>query len=189
MANVSDTLKSCLILPLSEETAKSETKCENNSTVYSHLFIHAGLQSANQNSQENFTNDVNTATTEPKCDVIPAIANNNAELDEETEQWHIPKEMTKDFLCIKDNYYQPIPLVVYKGDLFVEPPEVNQAIKNALVELHFGILHCKISRPGEGTHNSFNAVPKQLLKSAPIGVPSANKHKNVCSGPGTHFQW
>ena len=35
------------------------------------------------------------------------------------------------------------------------------------------------------THNSFMAVPKQLviLQTAPIQLPSAYKHKNVCSGP------
>jgi hypothetical protein len=78
-----------------------------------------------------------------------------------------------------------LPLVVYDADdQFVEPLQVNNALKHALVEIHFGIIHYKIGRGGE-THDSFTAVPKQLviLQTAPIQPRSAYERKNVCSGP------
>ena len=77
------------------------------------------------------------------------------------------------------------PLVVYDANnQFVEPLQVNGALKHALVEIHFGIIHYKIGRGGE-THDSFTAVPKQLviLQMAPIQPLSAYKRKNVRSGP------
>jgi hypothetical protein len=67
---------------------------------------------------------------------------------------------------------------------FVEPLKVNKALKNALVEIHFSIIHYKIGRGGD-MHDSFTAVPKQviILKTAPLEMPSAYKRKNVRSGP------
>lgn len=76
------------------------------------------------------------------------------------------------------------PLAVYKDDQFVEPIQVNSALKNALVEVHFGVLHYRIGKPGN-TFESFTASPQQviILKTAPIHTPSAYKRKNVRSGP------
>ena len=106
------------------------------------------------------------------------------ELDEDTETWPVPKELVKEFNKVKANY-RVLPLVVYDiEDRFVEAAQVNNALKNALVEIHFGISHYKIGRMGE-THDSFTAVPKQIiiLKTAPIQSPSAYKRKNIRSGP------
>jgi hypothetical protein len=58
------------------------------------------------------------------------------------------------------NDYRIQPLVVYDTDnQFVEPLDVNNAIKNALVEIHFGIIHFKIGRAGD-LHDSFTTEPK-----------------------------
>lgn len=96
----------------------------------------------------------------------------------------MPKEVVKEYNEVRKNY-RVLPLPVYDAENhFVEPPQVNSALKNALVEIHFGIVHYKIGRNGE-THDSFTAAPKQLivLKPAPIQIPSAYKRKNVRSGP------
>jgi hypothetical protein len=106
------------------------------------------------------------------------------ELDEDTETWPVPKELIKDFNKVKNNY-RVLPLVVYDADdHFVEPLQVNDALKHALVEIHFGVVHYKIGRAGE-THDSFTAVPKQILilKTPPVQTPSPYKRKNVRSGP------
>jgi len=80
------------------------------------------------------------------------------DLDEDTETWPVPKEIVK--------------------------VQVNGALKNVLVEIHFGIVHYKIGRAGE-THDSFTAVLKQIiiLQTAPVQTPSTYKRKNVRSGP------
>ena len=107
------------------------------------------------------------------------------QLDEDTETWPVPAEMIEDFERIKFNY-QPVPLPIFNNDNeeFVELLEANHAIKNALVEIHFGIIHYKIGKAGQ-THDSFTAVPKELivLKPAPVGVASPYKRKNIRAGP------
>jgi hypothetical protein len=71
--------------------------------------------------------------------------------------------MVDDYERIKYKY-QPVPLPIFNNDNehFVEPLEANHAIKNALVEVHFGIIHYKIGKAGH-THDSFTAVPKELI--------------------------
>ena len=105
-------------------------------------------------------------------------------LEEETELWPISEEFVEDYKSIKATY-RPMPLPIYHNEHFVEPTEANQTMKNALVEIHFNILHYKIGCAGENTYNSFTAEVKQVivLKAAPIGSPSLYKRKNVRSGP------
>jgi hypothetical protein len=104
-------------------------------------------------------------------------------MDEETELWPIAAEFVDDFNEIKYDFCIQ-PLLVYKNDLFIEPTEVERALKNALVEIHFGILHYKITRDGV-QFDSFSVVPKQIiiLKEAAPDMPSTYKWKNICSGP------
>ena len=116
---------------------------------------------------------------------IPLISHLSDELlDEDTETWPVPMDMIDTFKNIKNNY-RVQPLVVYDThNQFVEPLEVNNALKNALIEIHFGIVHFKIGRGGD-LHDSFTAVPKQIiiLKTAPIQTPNTYKRKNIRSGP------
>jgi hypothetical protein len=104
-------------------------------------------------------------------------------MDEESALWPISTEIIDDYEEIKYDFHAR-PLVVYKNDLFVEPTEVECALKNALVEIHFGVLHYKMTKEST-TFDSFSAVPKQILilKEAPVEVPSTYKRKNVRSGP------
>lgn len=104
-------------------------------------------------------------------------------MDEETALWPVPIAISDDMQRVALTH-TAVPLAVYKDATFVDPTEVELAIKNALVEIHFGILHYKIGRPG-ANFDSFTAAPKQLivLKAAPLEPNSGYKRKNVRSGP------
>jgi len=108
----------------------------------------------------------------------------NEKIDNETENWSVPDPVTEDFQCIKNNF-RVCPLPIFNiDDCFIEAPEANGCLRNALVEVHFSLVHYKISSPRQ-THDSYNAMPKQVivLNEAPIQELSIYKHKNIQSGP------
>lgn len=104
--------------------------------------------------------------------------------DPDSETWPVPNEVAEDYRKLK-RVYRVVPLAIYDDhDHFVETLQADQALKNALVEIHFSIIHYKIGAPGDA-HESFTAEPKQIiiLKTAPVTTPTAYKRKNIRSGP------
>jgi hypothetical protein len=61
-------------------------------------------------------------------------------LDEETECWPVLPQLKDELNKIKFEYCA-VPLPIYINNRFVKPPNVNNAIKGALVELHFELHH------------------------------------------------
>jgi hypothetical protein len=61
-------------------------------------------------------------------------------VDSETENWPLSSNLREELDRIKYEY-RALPLPVYIGNNFVEPRNVNEAIRGALVELHFELHH------------------------------------------------
>ena len=102
-------------------------------------------------------------------------------MDEETARWPVPPRLRENLNRIKFEY-RAVPLSVYVNGRFVEPADVNTAIKGALVELHFELHHFAIRRAG---HDSFNATIEQIVVLRP-GEPrptTAYKRKNPRDAP------
>ena len=78
--------------------------------------------------------------------------------------------------------YQAVPLPVYVNEKFVEPTNVNNVIKGALVELHFELHHFAIRR---AALDSFNATIEQIIVLRPgeARPMTAYKRKNPRIGP------
>ena len=81
----------------------------------------------------------------------------------------MPDPVTEDFQCIKNNFHVCSLPIFNSDDHFIEAPKANGCLRNALVEVHFGLVHYKIGSSRQ-THNSYNAMPKQVivLKEAPV---------------------
>jgi len=123
---------------------------------------------------------------EIKCvSLLPtSLSHSSAEDDDKTKNWSMPDPVMEDFQCIKNNF-RVCPLPIFNiDDCFIEAPEANGCLRNALVEVHFSLVHYKVSSPRQ-THDSYNAMPKQVivLNEAPIQELSIYKHKNIQSGP------
>ena len=102
-------------------------------------------------------------------------------LDEETAHWPVPPRLRNNLNRIKYEY-RAVPLSVYVNGRFVKPADVNDAIKGALVEIHFELHHFSIRKAG---HDSFNATIEQILVLRP-GEPrptTVYKRKNPRDGP------
>ena len=102
-------------------------------------------------------------------------------MDEETERWPVPPPLRGELDRIKFEY-RAVPLPVYVNENFVEPLNVNSAIKGALVELHFELHHFAFRKAGQ---DSFNATIEQIIVLRP-GEPrpmTAYKRKNPRVGP------
>ena len=104
-----------------------------------------------------------------------------AVLDEETERWPVPPPLRGELDRIKFEY-RAVPLPVYVNDKFVEPVNVNSAIKGALVELHFELHHFPIRKVAQ---DSFNATIEQIIVLRPgeARPMTAYKRKNPRVGP------
>jgi hypothetical protein len=102
-------------------------------------------------------------------------------VDSETEHWPIPTEL-RDELDVLKYEYRAKPLRVYVKDKFVEPTDVNDTIRGALVEVHFELHHYFIS---SDAYDSFNGVIEQILVLQPGKAPPETpyKRKNVRDGP------
>jgi hypothetical protein len=106
-------------------------------------------------------------------------------LDETTSNWPVPDNM-KDQLKLLMPTHMAQPLPVYDKDAYVEPSSVNNAIRNALVEVHFTLKHHHIQRKdGSKALDSFSGRIEQIIILKP-GVPltmSGYKRKNLLDGP------
>lgn len=102
-------------------------------------------------------------------------------MDEETAHWPVPPRLREELIKIKFEY-RAVPLSVYVNSRFVEPADVNNAIRGALVELHFELHHFTIRK---AVQDSFNATIEQIIvlrpgEACPMTV---YKRKNPRDGP------
>ena len=105
-------------------------------------------------------------------------------LDEETATWPVHEDHLEALHKLMYDY-RVLPLPVFKDNKFVEPIDVKHAMKDALVEVHFGILHYRIGSEGNNPHDSYSAIPRQIivLKDGTPPPVSPYKRKNVREGP------
>ena len=61
-------------------------------------------------------------------------------MDEETAHWPVLPRLRDELNKIKFEYCT-VPLSVYVNSRFIEPADVNNTIKGALVEIHFELHH------------------------------------------------
>ena len=102
-------------------------------------------------------------------------------IDEETARWPVPPQLRDELNKIKFEY-RAVPLPIYVNGRFVEPADVNNTIKGALVELHFELHHFAIRKVMQ---DSFNATIEQIIvlrpgEACPMTV---YKRKNPRDGP------
>lgn len=102
-------------------------------------------------------------------------------MDEETEHWPVPPRLREELNRIKFEY-RAVPLPTYVYEKFVEPADVNNAIKGALVELHFELHHFAIRKAGQ---DSFNGSIEQIIVLRPgeARPTTVYKRKNLRDGP------
>jgi hypothetical protein len=106
-------------------------------------------------------------------------------MDNTTANWPIPDDMKKEFESLSITH-QVQPLAAFKNDLYIEPNDVNSAMKNALVEVHFCLRHYRIKDKANGRLvDSFVGIVQQIviLKDGVPKPPNAYKRKNVLEGP------
>ena len=103
------------------------------------------------------------------------------QVDHETEHWPVSADLRKELDDVKYEF-RAVPLRVYVGDRFVEPIEVNDTIRGALVEVHYELRHFFIATD---SYDSFNATIEQILVLQPGEAPpdTPYKRKNVRDGP------
>ncbi|KAF8263715.1 hypothetical protein EI94DRAFT_1806762 [Lactarius quietus] len=102
-------------------------------------------------------------------------------VDTETDNWPVSPDFQDDLDALKYNFSAQ-PLQVYVGNKFIELTDVNDTIRDALVEVHFELRHFYISSEA---YDSFNATIEQIIVLQP-GATRPNslyKRKNVCTGP------
>ena len=114
----------------------------------------------------------------------PSQADSSAsseQVDHETEHWPVSADLRKELDALKYDF-RAVPLRVYVGDRFVEPVDVNDTIRGALVEVHFELRHFFIA---PDSYDSFNATIEQILVLQPGEAPpdTPYKRKNVRDGP------
>lgn len=97
------------------------------------------------------------------------------------EHWPVANDMRVELDALKHEFFAR-PLRVYRSNQFVEPSNVEDTIRGALVEVHFTLHHYFIS---SDSYNSFNGVIEQILVLQPGELPpqTVYKHKNVREGP------
>jgi hypothetical protein len=106
-------------------------------------------------------------------------------MDDETKHWPMPLHYKDDFDKIKFGYCA-VPLAVYIGKKFVEPAKVNDAIKGALVEIHFEVHHFAILKKEKSLSlDSFNGTIEEIVVLHPgeVRPPTGYKRRNVREGP------
>ena len=114
-------------------------------------------------------------------DHFPEDGEINDAVDEETEHWPVLPRLREELNKIKFEYYA-VPLAVYADDNFIEPALVNNAIRGALVELHFELHHFAIRKAAQ---DSFNASIEQIiiLRPGEARPMTVYKRKNPRDGP------
>ncbi|KIJ11074.1 hypothetical protein PAXINDRAFT_157428 [Paxillus involutus ATCC 200175] len=106
------------------------------------------------------------------------------DMDEETKGWPVDTKFQDELDMIKP-HYRAIPLNLYKNDKFIEPRDVNDELKNSLVEVHFTIHHTFIKKD-KVNQDSFQAriqevkiLKEKLMSSSrrdPRKGPSTSLH-------------
>ena len=102
-------------------------------------------------------------------------------VDSETEHWPVSAELRDELDALKYEYLAK-PLRVYVKDKFIEPADVNERIRGALIEVHFELHHYFIASEA---YDSFNGVVEQILILQPGKAPPETpyKRRNVREGP------
>lgn len=102
-------------------------------------------------------------------------------VDAETENWSVPAEF-RSYLDEVKYEYKASPLRVYGKHGFVEPIDVEEQLKGALVELRFDLHHYFIEK---AHFDSFNAGVQQIIILQPgnASAATAYKRKDVRDGP------
>ncbi|KAG8221651.1 hypothetical protein J3R82DRAFT_1931, partial [Butyriboletus roseoflavus] len=66
-------------------------------------------------------------------------------MDDETCNWPV-EDKYWDMLHLISPTYKAIPLRAYNKDAFIEPSEVNNALQNSIIEIHFSLHHTFLSK-------------------------------------------
>jgi hypothetical protein len=108
------------------------------------------------------------------------------DIDSETENWPVPS-VVKPFLDEIKPKFQAFPLAVYRADdTFVEPIDVCESMRNAIVEVHFALKHYRIGK-GDSAFDSFSATVEQvvILKGGDLhsGPSYSKRSRDIRQGP------
>ena len=98
-----------------------------------------------------------------------------------TEHWPVKASLQADLNKIKFDF-EASPLPVYVEGRFVQPNDVQEMLRGALVEVHFELRHFYIQKDNR---DSFNATVQQVLVLQPsVARPAtAYKERNLLEGP------
>ncbi|KAF8438101.1 hypothetical protein L210DRAFT_786617, partial [Boletus edulis BED1] len=98
-------------------------------------------------------------------DVINATDANDEDeentVDEETDKWPV-EEKYKDVLNEIKHTHRVLPLRVYKDSKFVEPRNVNNVLRNSMVEVLFSVHHTYLGTQVPA-HDTFRANIEQVI--------------------------
>src|SRR5882757_4782444 len=114
------------------------------------------------------------------------LTDERPEIDCITANWPVPTDLADEMSALIPTHAVQ-PLRVYKDDEYVQPNDVNNLLKGALVEIHFSLKHYRIFRKAEGlkAFDSFSATIEQIvvLKAGENRGTSFYKCKNMLDGP------
>ncbi|KIJ09747.1 hypothetical protein PAXINDRAFT_17182 [Paxillus involutus ATCC 200175] len=97
---------------------------------------------------------------ENESNTVTSDAEPTEEMDEETKHWPINAKYQDELNLIKP-LFRAIPLPLYKNNKFIEPRDVNDKLKNSLIEVHFSIHHTYIKKD-KITQDSFQALIHEI---------------------------
>jgi len=81
------------------------------------------------------------------------------QVDYETEHWPVAAHWRAELNALKYEHSAK-PLRIYVKDRFVEPADVNDSIRGALIEVHSELWHFFIA---PDSYDTFNATVEQIL--------------------------
>ena len=102
-------------------------------------------------------------------------------VDAETANWLVRPESCGDLDRFK-NEYRVGPLCVYANDCFVEPIDVNNTIRGALVDVHFKLQHFHIRQKDYDSYNS-SVEQVQIIQPGEACPVSPYKRAEFRGGP------
>jgi hypothetical protein len=115
-----------------------------------------------------------------------ASTDEHPEIDCLAADWPVPTELADEMSALITTH-EVQPLRVYKDDEYIQPNDVNNLLKGALIEIHFSLKHYCIFRKTEGlkVFDSFSATIEQIvvLKAGENCGTSFYKRKNMLDGP------
>lgn len=82
-------------------------------------------------------------------------------INEETKNWPIDPKLCDKLDLIKPSH-RAIPLRVYQHDMFIEPSNVNSALRNAEIEIQFSVHHVFLKNQTP-PRDSFRANIEQII--------------------------